>query len=39
MTGEEAKRHTVEGELALARECLDEARYALAGESRPAGDG
>ena len=31
MTGEEAKRRTVEGELTLARECLDEAKYALAG--------
>jgi hypothetical protein len=31
MTGEEAQTRTVEGELALARECLDEARYALKG--------
>jgi hypothetical protein len=30
MTGEEAQQRTVEGELALAQECLREARYALA---------
>ena len=31
MTGEEARQRTVEGELALAQECLQEARYALDG--------
>lgn len=31
MTGEEAAARTVAGELALARECLDEARYAFKG--------
>lgn len=31
MTGEEARGRTVEGELALAAECLQEARYALEG--------
>lgn len=31
MTGDEARRRTVEGELGLARECLQEARYALHG--------
>ena len=31
MTGEEARGRTVDGELALARECLQEARYALDG--------
>ncbi len=31
MTGEEAVARTVAGELALAQECLDEARYALKG--------
>lgn len=31
MTGEEAQSRTVDGELALARECLQEARYALEG--------
>lgn len=31
MTGEEARSRTVDGELALARECLQEARYALEG--------
>lgn len=31
MTGEEARNRTVDAELALARECLEEARYALRG--------
>ena len=31
MTGEEARSRTVDAELALARECLAEARYALDG--------
>lgn len=31
MTGEEARGRTVEGALALAAECLQEARYALEG--------
>jgi len=31
MTGEEARGRTIEGELALAAECLQEARYALDG--------
>ncbi|MCE9629969.1 MAG: HEPN domain-containing protein [Planctomycetia bacterium] len=31
MTGEEARGRTIDGELALARECLQEARYAIEG--------
>lgn len=31
MTGEEARDRTVAGELALARECLAEAKYAVQG--------